>query len=70
MKRGQWKVSWEAMSPEDPEKTWRIGVSEPKLALLREKGHEFRLARLLLVDQVVREPLLLIRGWDRPTKES
>lgn len=63
-----WQVTFAAQDPVDPLAQWKVGVTKSKFRLIHDSGDEKKLARLLLVEQVVRAPNLIIRGWDRPAK--
>ena len=70
MKTGQWKVAWAARNPNAPPPTWKVGIKESKLSLYREKGHETKLARVLLIPEAVANPAKIIKGWDRPDRDG
>jgi|GEM_PF-4713508 hypothetical protein len=70
MGSAQWKVSWDAMSQDGPPATWRVGIKESKLAFYRNRGHVTKLARVLLIPDVVASPLVIVKGWDRPEKNG
>jgi hypothetical protein len=59
------------MSPVNPPyDTWEVGVPRWKINTLGDKNHESKLARMLLLEQVVGEPDLIIKGWDRLGKDG
>jgi hypothetical protein len=68
---GRWKFSCEARDPKQPTtSTWEVGILERKYLLIRDKGHEVRLARMLLAAEVVQDPISIYAGWSRPGRES
>jgi len=43
-----------------------VGISEFKFRNMQRNGHEVKLVRLVLAAEVVSDPALIVRGWDRP----
>ncbi|HVA47426.1 MAG TPA: hypothetical protein VNH11_13740 [Pirellulales bacterium] len=64
----RWSVTFQAICPDNPtKKTWDVGVAERFFSLLRTQGDTAKLARLLLVQEVL-EPggtERLYQGWSR-----
>jgi hypothetical protein len=64
--------SFLAQSPQDPEETWEVGVSERDLKKLIHDGHKEKLARARLIEEVFDDPTTLvsiIQGWGRNKDE-
>lgn len=67
----RWYIKCKAKDPADLlSGIWQVGVTQRKFDMLRTYGHEVKLARLALVEQVLLQPHLLIRGWSRPDKDD
>jgi hypothetical protein len=66
-----WEISFKAIDPRFALGRWNTGVSGRLLRLLRQQGHDARLARLVLVREVLCEsPLEIRRGWSRYAMED
>ena len=66
----RWFYPFRAMDPANTSKTWEVGVSERLFRTLQRHGHEPKLARLSLVEEVFNDLTALIEGWCRPEKED
>lgn len=67
----RWFVSFSARSPQSPDdETWEIGISERKFRMLREKGHDVRLSRIILIEDTLNDTSIVYEGWSRPGKED
>src|SRR6059058_5145825 len=66
----QWAYSFDAQHPHDPNQAWRVGVSERKIKVLKSESHETKLARFLLVPDVMKAPVMIIGGWSRLDKDG
>ncbi len=66
----RWKFAYEAINPKDTESLWEVGIAEHRYRLIVNKGHEKAHARIVLVQQVLANPLMLFAGWSRPEKED
>lgn len=69
----RWPVTFEAIDPGEPDHgMWEVGIAEWRLRLLRTRGHESKLAQLLLVRDIL-EPggtERIYEGWSRPDKDD
>lgn len=67
----RWQVDFTTLSPFDGfKRTWAVGVLEKYVQCLRHKGHAAPLARLLLVEKTLDQPVAIIEGWSRPDKDD
>ena len=65
----RWLVTFETLDPRNPgADAWQVGIHESHLRRLRNSNHEAPLARIVLVEQVVSNPDMIISGWDRPDR--
>lgn len=68
---GRWKLPFSAASPDAPEdETWEVGIHDSTYRHIVENSHSTRLARIILVKEVLESPTALIQGWSRPGKED
>jgi hypothetical protein len=49
---------------------WKVGIAPGLLALLQQNGHVVKQARILLIDEVLRETRAIFHGWSRPGTED
>lgn len=68
----RWFYSCQAIDPNDPpDSFWEVGVSERLFRRLQNQGDARRLARLVLVEEVlVGGTDEIYAGWSRPGKEE
>lgn len=67
----RWVLTFEAVNPNDPDKTWRIGIPEWLYRVHQRKGHEAALAHILLIAEVIEGgSYQIFRGWSRPGKDE
>ena len=67
---GRWQVTFTTISARHSESVWEVGVQESQIKHLRNHGHQAPLARLVLVQEVLADPLSIFEGWSRPDKED
>jgi hypothetical protein len=60
-----WSIAFDAQHPEDPTRTWKIGIRKGFLEGLHARGHESRIATARLIQGCVLPPEVLIGGWGR-----
>jgi len=57
--------------PSNPSlETWKVGIAESKIRLLRENGDKRRLVRIRLVKEVCEKPGDIVHGWKRQDKDD
>ena len=67
----RWLLSFEAISPLNPDVQWTVGVSDWHYRNLRNHGHEKQIARLMLLREVLEGGTVKIyKGWCRPEKDD
>jgi hypothetical protein len=67
---GRWFISFLTRNPDDLDGQWEVGIDERLYKLYQNQGREVNLARIVLVDEVLSDPIALIQGWSRPDKED
>jgi hypothetical protein len=67
---GRWQVTFTTISPRPSEGDWEVGVHESHIKHHQHHGHQAPLARLVLVQDVLSNPLSVFEGWSRPEKED
>jgi hypothetical protein len=67
----RWFVTFDAVNPKNPATRWKTGIHEDVYRKLQIHGDDRRIARLLLVEEILCGGVkLLYRGWSRPDKEE
>jgi hypothetical protein len=68
----RWLLPFDAVDPKNTDSTWGIGIAEALYRKIQRSGHEAKLARIELIDDVVGRAGLvrLYGGWSRPTKDD
>jgi hypothetical protein len=67
---GRWQLTFTTISTRTSSGVWEVGVHEAHIKWLRNRGHGAPLARLVLVREVLADPLSVFEGWSRPDKED
>lgn len=67
----RWKIEFEARNPSNPDgEPRKVGISASLLDILQKKGHVVKQTRILLIEEVLREPWAIFQGWSRPNTET
>jgi hypothetical protein len=67
----RWIWTLQARHPGNPDGAhWQVGLDQAHIEHLRSKGHKTLLARLILVEETLKDTTVIIRGWSRPGKED
>lgn len=68
----RWLLPFDAMDPKDPEKTWKTGITQDLYRKIQRQGHEARLARIELIEEVLSRDGVkrIYGGWSRPDKDD
>ncbi len=67
----RWKIEFEARDPTNPEaERRRVGISPALLEVLQKNGHVVKQARILLIEEVLRETRAIFQGWSRPSMDA
>src|ERR1700735_115570 len=68
----RWLLQFDAVDPKNIEQTWETGITEVLFRKIQRSGHEARLARIELIEDVLgREGIRKIySGWSRPDKDD
>ena len=67
----RWILTFDAIDPKSSGGYWQVGIREDHYHGLQKKGHEAQLARIVLVEQVLKGGTLhLYQGWCRPEKDD
>lgn len=67
----RWVITFNAIDPKNPGKSWRIGIPEGAYRVRQRKGHEAPLARILLIGEVIEGGTdQIYGGWSRPGKDE
>lgn len=60
----RWKLEFDAIDPNNLEGRWKTGIHEKHYNAIRRYGHENKVARIMLVNEVLQnETNHLFRGW-------
>lgn len=67
----RWLLDFDAIDPKNLEGRWKTGIHEKHYNAIRHSGHENKVARIMLVNEVLQnETKHLFRGWSRHDKED
>lgn len=68
----RWIITFTAIDPHDPKKTWEVGLFEQRLKMLTRQGHDSKLAQLRLVEEILEKggTERLYGGWSRPQTDD
>ncbi|HVX15307.1 MAG TPA: hypothetical protein VHC22_29225 [Pirellulales bacterium] len=63
----RWIVTFKAIDPRNPTKTWEVGLFERRLKMMVQQGHDAKLAQLKLVEEILEKggTERLYGGWSR-----
>jgi hypothetical protein len=65
----KWGYACQAFNPES-KSTRAVGIKGNVIQTLVKQGHVAKLARLALVKEVLKEPVKIVEGWNRPNTDK